>query len=249
MKKILTIIILAAALAFRAGAQVADSTFLREPVKSSDFKATQLIAPGALLATGAVMHFAAHEATDVKINEWTSTWRGDKSKTYAEDYLRFVPMVAHLGLGLLGAEAEHGLWDRAVETGWAWGTAIVLNYSIKAMVNSPRPDGADNNSFPSGHTAWAFSGAELVRMEYGWGWGAGAYAVATGVAFLRLYNNDHWASDILFGAGLGILTAHIGGWMLKPTNKLLKIDHSKMHLAAAVDPVSGAVCPTLAFRF
>ena len=51
-------------------------------------------------------------------------------------------------------------------------------------------------------------------MEYGTGIGIGAYALATGVAFLRLYNNRHWLNDVVAGAGIGILSARIGYWML-----------------------------------
>ncbi len=95
----------------------------------------------------------------------------------------------------------------------------------------------------------SFAGAELVRMEYGWGCGASAYAVAAGVCVLRLYNNEHWVSDLLFGAGVGILSAHIGGWLLEPTKKILGIMPDNLSVAAVADPVSGAVCPALALRF
>ncbi|MDE6694481.1 MAG: phosphatase PAP2 family protein, partial [Bacteroidales bacterium] len=40
------------------------------------------------------------------------------------------------------------------------------------------------------------------------------YTVATSVAFLRMYNNRHWLNDVIAGAGIGILSARIGYWML-----------------------------------
>ena len=57
-------------------------------------------------------------------------------------------------------------------------------------------------------------GAELVREEYGNIYGAGAYVFASGIAFLRLYNDRHWLNDIIAGAGVGILSARIGHWLL-----------------------------------
>ena len=54
----------------------------------------------------------------------------------------------------------------------------------------------------------------MVREEYGLGPGIGAYTIAVGVAFLRLYNGRHWFNDVVAGAGIGILSARIGYWML-----------------------------------
>ena len=62
--------------------------------------------------------------------------------------------------------------------------------------------------------ATAHIAAELVREEYGTVVGITAYTVATGVAFLRIYNGRHWLNDVIAGAGVGILSARIGYWML-----------------------------------
>ena len=83
-------------------------------------------------------------------------------------------------------------------------------------------------------------------MEYGPCWGAAAYTIATGVAFLRIYNRWHYFSDVVAGAGVGILCAHIGEWLLPPVKRLLGPD---VALAPTLDPVSGGVCATLAMKF
>lgn len=248
-RRFVVLVMLSLLLCCNAWAQIADSTCFSKPVKSSDFKATQLIAPGVLMASGAIIHFAAHDAIDVPINNQTSRWKGDGQACHLDDYLRFLPEGLHMGLGLVGVKSEHNFWDHTIEAVWAFSSYLAIGYSLKAIVDSPRPNGRDNRSFPSGHVGFAFTGAELVRMEYGWAWGAGAYAIATGVVALRLYNNEHWASDLLFGAGTGILCAHIGGWLLEPTKRLLGIKEQKVAFSATVDPISGAVCPTLAYRF
>ena len=41
-------------------------------------------------------------------------------------------------------------------------------------------------------------------------YGIGAYTIATGVAALRMLNDRHWESDVISGAGFGILSAHLG---------------------------------------
>ena len=73
---------------------------------------------------------------------------------------------------------------------------------------------------------FSFTGAELVRMEYGWGWGAGAYAVATAVAAMRWYNDRHWLNDVIGGAGFGILAANIAYWVLPLERRILHWDQS-----------------------
>lgn len=60
-------------------------------------------------------------------------------------------------------------------------------------------------SFPSGHTVVAFSIATVFASAYKdkpWV-GIVSYALATGVGLSRIYNDDHWSSDVLIGAALG----------------------------------------------
>ena len=87
---------------------------------------------------------------------------------------------------------------------------------IKLTGNEMRPDGTSNNSFPSGNTATAFMGAELLYQEYKevsiW-YGVAGYAVVAGTGFFRMYNNRHWLTDISAGAGIGILSTKIAYWI------------------------------------
>lgn len=100
------------------------------------------------------------------------------------------------------------------------GTAYLLTgisvYGIKSITKVERPDGSSRNSFPSGHTATAFAGAELLRREY-WDlspWiGVAGYTVAAATGFLRMYNNRHWLTDVVAGAGIGILSVQASYWL------------------------------------
>ena len=62
----------------------------------------------------------------------------------------------------------------------------------------------ENRSFFSGHATFSFSMASSInyfsRNKF---WGMMAYTVATGVALSRVNNNDHWSSDVFFGACMG----------------------------------------------
>lgn len=86
-------------------------------------------------------------------------------------------------------------------------------FSLKQTTHVMRPDGSNDHSFPSGHTATAFMTATMLTKEYGhkspWV-GIGAYAVAATTGLMRMANNKHWLSDVLTGAGIGILSTELG---------------------------------------
>lgn len=206
------------------------------------------IAPAALMAGGAAIHFLAHDALEIPVADRAAQMRGTHDVITADGWLRFVPVALDLGLGLAGVEARHGFAERSISAVWTYGCFIAAGGLLKAVVDSPRPDGSDSRSFPSGHAGMAFAGAELMRMEYGWGWGAGAYALATGVCATRLYDGEHWLGDVIFGAGLGILCAHLGEWLTAPTMRILGRTPD-LTISPAVDPRSGAICTSLALKF
>ena len=76
-----------------------------------------------------------------------------------------------------------------------------------------RPDGSTRNSWPSGHTATAFVGATILHKEYGltrspW-YSVAGYGVATATGVMRVLNNRHWVSDVLSGAGIGMISGEL----------------------------------------
>ena len=51
--------------------------------------------------------------------------------------------------------------------------------------------------------------------------GITGYVVATGVGLLRIYNNRHWASDVVAGAGIGILSTKLSYLLFPYTSRIL----------------------------
>ena len=131
---------------------------------------------------------------------------------YVDDLLQFVPMSGAIGLDLYQVKRYHH-WQPLIESSSSIALMLILVHSIKFMHIELRPDNSTWNSFPSGHTATAFVGAELLRQklpsEY-WYIGAIGYAAAATTAYLRIYHNRHWLGDTLAGAGVGILAAWLG---------------------------------------
>jgi membrane-associated phospholipid phosphatase len=87
--------------------------------------------------------------------------------------------------------------------------AAVVNFTytqiLKVTVGRERPDGSDNQSFPSGHTSQAFAMASVAQHHYGWKIGVPAYALAGLMGASRIHEDKHWLSDVVAGAALGYI--------------------------------------------
>lgn len=131
-----------------------------------------------------------------------------------DNYTQYVPMALTYALKLAGVKNRNS-WDRmfvshVFSAGIMAGLVNAIKYSAKEM----RPDNSSKNSFPSGHTATAFMCATMLHKEYGttvspW-FSIGGYTLAGLTGVTRLFNNRHWAGDILVGAGIGIISTDIG---------------------------------------
>ena len=187
------------------------------------FKAGKVVMPLSLIGAGTLGFVEPFRTSRYEVRDYLDAWRGDHRVT-VDDYLQYVPLGSVYGLSLLGADAKHGYVDRTLELAVSYAALGAMVNAVKYTVREPRPDGSARNSFPSGHTATTFMGAELVRIEYGddhpW-LAAGAYTIATATGALRVYNNHHWISDVIAGAGVGILSARIGYWLLPYTKRVM----------------------------
>lgn len=79
----------------------------------------------------------------------------------------------------------------------------VATHSLKYAIDERRPNGADDNSFPSGHTSAAFQGATYLQARYGLAYGAPAYLLASVVGYSRVESKNHYWKDVIAGAALG----------------------------------------------
>ena len=135
--------------------------------------------------------------------------------TSIDDYTAFSGPVAVFGLNLAGVRGKNNAVDATMLYVLSYSVGRVLTRPTKKITERARPDSSNNFSFPSGHTSNAFIGAEFLRQEYKdvspW-IGAGGYALAILTGYLRMYNNKHWFSDVVAGAGVGILSTRISYW-------------------------------------
>lgn len=210
MKKFVFAIILSALL---------QPLFAQETVAKSDsiyrFAPKQLLLPVALVGLGAAGSLADG------IQEFDFGLCGpDRSKVYdglvAEDFIQYLPAAGFYAMKLSGVNSVHNYGDATVILALSYGMASAATLACKEIAGVERPNGVDNRSFTSGHSAIAFMGAEFLRKEYGASspWiGAAGYAVAASTALARVAHNEHWITDVVAGAGIGILATRTAYWI------------------------------------
>jgi membrane-associated phospholipid phosphatase len=108
-------------------------------------------------------------------------------------------IVGHYAGSERGAEAGRDLLRAQV-------SALTWTYALKYTAHRTRPNG-DPRSFPSGHASSTFATAAVLCAHYGSKVGVPAFAIASYTAASRVVDNKHWASDVVFGAVLGMTTA------------------------------------------
>lgn len=130
-----------------------------------------------------------------------------------DDYLQYAPAAVMVGMKAAGVRSRSS-WGRMLTSdAFSVGLMAIAVNSLKYSCRVMRPDGSSRNSFPSGHTATAFMTATMLHKEYGhrspW-YSIGGYTLATVTGVARQLNNRHWMSDVMVGAGIGILATELG---------------------------------------
>ena len=106
-----------------------------------------------------------------------------------------------------GGRLAHGPRFRAMTYDLANAAIVNLAYTelLKVTVRRERPDGSNNQSFPSGHASDGFTWATVFERHYGWKWGVPAYALAATMGYSRIVRDKHYLSDVVGRAALGYI--------------------------------------------
>lgn len=145
-----------------------------------------------------------------------------------DNVLEYTPMAASFILKAAGVKCRSSWDQRLYKSGASFILCSGTTWLLKKSIHKMRPDGTDNESFPSGHTAVAFCGATVLHKEFGktspWISVAG-YTVATITAVDRVRRNRHHWEDVAAGAAIGFLSAQASYWIVdKITGKKKKKD-------------------------
>lgn len=187
--------------------------------RSPRLSITRLVIPSAFVGTGLYTLSDNHAFNRYRVRgEIQDHLNG--YRTHLDDYLAYGPSALLAGLTVAGAKGRSTPFDRAGT--WLTANAIagVVTFGLKRTTGYVRPDGSDNQSFPSGHTSFAFAGAGVLDREFGRTnvlIPIAGYAMAGSTGYLRMVNDKHWISDVLVGAGIGLLSAeaayHVYPWV------------------------------------
>jgi membrane-associated phospholipid phosphatase len=203
-----------------------DKSGFRISTSTKTLAPKSLILPGALITYGFAT-LASNGLKNVNQQIKNEVWAEKTHKQqHLDTYLQFGPAVSVYALNAFGIKGKNNFRDRSMI--YILSNVIVngIVYPTKKLAGQERPDSSNTNSFPSGHTAEAFASAEFMRMEYknvsAW-YGVAGYAMAITTGYLRMYNNKHWFSDVVAGAGIGILSTKLAYWLYpKIQHKLFK---------------------------
>lgn len=193
-----------------------DSTYQRQQSKNSYFKPASLIIPGTFVVyVGLKPAINGIGDLDNKIMSSVES-RYPTFHTNAADYLMWAPSGSLYAMDAFKVKMAHNFTDHLILdagsiliTGGAGYIMRKIAAHIPAYVNH-------GTEFPSGHTANAFRGAEIVHQELMHShpvWSYSGYLVATSVGLLRIYNKNHLFTEVLAGAALGILSTKATYWL------------------------------------
>ena len=103
---------------------------------------------------------------------------------------------------------------------------VTWTYAIKFAADRTRPNG-DPRGFPSGHASTSFAIATVLQEHFGWKAGIPAFVAAAYTGVERVADNQHWASDVVFGAALGVASGR---------TVTIHLRHTKVSAAPALMP-------------
>jgi membrane-associated PAP2 superfamily phosphatase len=209
MKSIFTVLFLFSTIL--SGFSQSDSVKIQKPPTKHFLK--QQILPLSLITAGALLNIG-----NIKETVHDHTPMTDNN---IDDYLQYVPAAEMYLFDACGIKHQNTVFNQTKYLLISQLAASIITHSLKKITDIDRPTGAPE-SFPSGHTTFAFVNATVLFHEFKdtdpWIAYSG-FVVATATGCLRLTNNAHWLPDVVAGAGIGMLTANVVYW-LEPLKKL-----------------------------
>ncbi len=169
------------------------------------------IVPFSLIGAGLVVNYTTGDIGKVHLQENIQNQFPDFHSN-ADNYLLFVPAITMYTADLFHVKSKNDPFTQTKYLAIAGLTNSLITLGLKYTFKEERPNGKDNHSFPSGHTSNAFVMATVLHHEFkdtNTFLAYSGYLFATTTGVLRVLNNEHWVSDVLVGAGIGILVTDL----------------------------------------
>lgn len=187
---------------------LANAETIAEDSCSSKNIYTALIIPVTLIGAGLLVNKTSFERS---VNRDIRDYVGNDYYFGIDNYTQHIPYIEMYIADIAGVKAKNHWFD---QTKYLFISNLISSgttHFLKIWTKKPRPAGADD-SFPSGHTTFAFTNATVLYNEFSQSSDALAYsgyAFATTTGMFRMINNKHWLSDVLVGAGIGIIATEL----------------------------------------
>jgi membrane-associated phospholipid phosphatase len=224
--KLISVLLLATTITATAETQVRDTILKKTPLLTGK---DALLVGAFVLGTAAVAPLDLHVSKRLQNPATQENQFLKRSATGLRVLALPGSLVAGAGLYALGrANGQRRVQALGLHSVESMLLADILGGGIKFVSGRARPyvdidnphdyqlfrgfSGDKYRSFPSGHTITAFAFASTVTRETqlwwphsGWYVGTVMYGGATLMGLSRIYNNQHWASDVMGGAAIGTL--------------------------------------------
>lgn len=200
----------------KSSGSISDSSINSKNDQHHYLKPAALIAPGTLLLYGGLKPFInAIPKLDNEINNKIHQ-NYPNFHTGAADYLMWTPSASVYVLDAFKVKTEHNFREHLILDAGSIIVAGGIGYGMRIISKNIKAYNSSDTKFPSGHTANAFRGAEILHQELKRTnklFSYSGYLVATGVGLLRIFDKDHLLSEVITGAGLGIISTKLTYWV------------------------------------
>ena len=194
---------------------VAD-TIQQEDHNSHYLKPITWIIPGTFLVYGALKP-VVNGIQQLDNDIMTQVKKNYRSfHTNAEEYIMWAPSASVYLMDAFKVNTKYSFQEHLLLDAGSIIVTGAIGYVMRKVTRNIKEYNMQGTKFPSGHTANAFRGAEILHQELKDSHKLLSYcgylpAVAVGV--LRIYNKDHLLTEVLAGAGLGILSTKLTYWV------------------------------------
>ncbi len=181
-------------------AQTLDTLNTKSAIKKS-------ILPISLITAGALIN---HSRLEKNWKVYLRNKVGHNFEFKIDNYIQYAPIEEMYLADLFNVKAKNHWFDQTKYLLISNLITSSITEAIKHITQKTRPNGG-LYSFPSGHTTFAFTNATVLYNEYSQTAPVLAYSgylLSTATGAFRMINNKHWLSDVLVGAGIGLIVTN-----------------------------------------
>lgn len=178
-----------------------------DSIKSTHFLKKSIV-PISLIGVGLLINnsdFERRLQTDLRNKV------GNNYTFHIDDYLVLVPVAEMYIADVFGVKSKNHWFNQTKYLFISNLVSYTITGNLKTIFKKTRPDGLPY-SFPSGHATTAFTYATVLYNEFkdtSPVLAYSGYAFATTTGAFRMINNRHFLSDVLVGAGIGIIVTEL----------------------------------------